>query len=108
MGNKFSVVEFGAITTQAGEPFDKRLKPYTMTFHMFLINISQNQWRLKIVFNTNQKTVIDVAQARGVISLCATQRNIEISEYTPLQVKQAVVGYGRAEKSKFRSLQGKF
>ena len=52
----------------------------------------------ELFFNTNQKTVITVAEARGVILLCAKQKGISIYEYTPLQVKQAVVGYGRAEK----------
>ena len=52
----------------------------------------------KLFYNSNQKTVIDVAQARGIIILSSAMRNIPVSEYTPLQVKQAVVGYGKAEK----------
>ena len=52
----------------------------------------------RLYFTSNQKTVIDVAQARGVIVLCAEQHQIPMYEYTPLQVKQAVVGYGKAEK----------
>ena len=58
----------------------------------------------KLFFNTNQKTGIDVAQARGVILLSAIERGIKIREYTPLQVKQAVVGYGRAEKKQVQEL----
>jgi crossover junction endodeoxyribonuclease RuvC len=52
----------------------------------------------KLFFTNNQKTAIDVAQARGVIVLSAVRHGISIYEYTPLQVKQAVVGYGKAEK----------
>ena len=52
----------------------------------------------KLYFNTNTTTAIDVAQARGVILLSAQQAGVSCFEYTPLQVKQAVVGYGRAEK----------
>jgi crossover junction endodeoxyribonuclease RuvC len=52
----------------------------------------------KLFFNTNTTTAIDVAQARGVIVLAAQQKGLKIHEYTPLQVKQAVTGYGRAEK----------
>ena len=52
----------------------------------------------KLYFNSNTTTAIDVAQARCVIVLEAARRNIDVFEYTPLQVKQAVVGYGRAEK----------
>ena len=52
----------------------------------------------ELFFNTNQKTAIAVAEARGVILLAAMKKNIDFFEYTPLQVKQAVVGYGRADK----------
>ncbi|MBR3639425.1 MAG: crossover junction endodeoxyribonuclease RuvC, partial [Clostridia bacterium] len=52
----------------------------------------------ELFWNTNQKTGIVVAEARGVILLAAKKHSIPIFEYTPLQVKQAVVGYGRAEK----------
>ena len=52
----------------------------------------------ELFFNTNITTGISVAQARGVILLCAYRCGLQIAEYTPLQVKQAVVGYGRAEK----------
>ena len=53
----------------------------------------------KLFFTTNQKTAIDVAQARGVIMLAAAERKIPCFEYTPLQVKQSVVGYGKAIKA---------
>ena len=52
----------------------------------------------ELFFNTNQTTAIRVAEARGVILLAAQRCGLQIAEYTPLQVKQAVVGYGRAEK----------
>ena len=52
----------------------------------------------ELFFNNNAKTAINVAQARGVILVTAKINNIPIYEYTPLQVKQAVVGYGRADK----------
>jgi crossover junction endodeoxyribonuclease RuvC len=52
----------------------------------------------ELFFNTNSKTAIVVAEARGIILLSAKLKGVEIFEYTPLQVKQAVVGYGRAEK----------
>lgn len=52
----------------------------------------------KLFFNTNQKTIIGVAEARGVILYQAHKNKIEVSEFTPLQVKVAVTGYGRSEK----------
>ncbi len=58
----------------------------------------------KLFYNTNAKTVIDVAQARGVTVLAAYQNKAEIFEYTPLQVKQSVVGYGRAEKKQVQEM----
>ena len=58
----------------------------------------------ELFFNTNQKTAIAVAEARGVILLSAMNKGVKISEYTPLQVKQSVVGYGRAEKKQVQEL----
>ena len=58
----------------------------------------------KLFFNTNAKTAIDVAQARGVILLGAKESGLGIFEYTPLQVKQSVVGYGRAEKKQVQEM----
>ena len=58
----------------------------------------------KLYFNTNITTGIDVAQARGVITLSAALRDIPIYEYTPLQVKVAVTGYGRAEKHQMQEM----
>ncbi len=52
----------------------------------------------ELFFNQNVRTALAVGQARGVALLCAAQANVAVAEYTPLQVKQAVVGYGRATK----------
>ncbi|MDR0943392.1 MAG: crossover junction endodeoxyribonuclease RuvC [Ruminococcus sp.] len=99
-GYKFSPVAFGAITTDAGTPFDERLKAIYDDMTDLIKKYQPESMAVeKLFFNTNQKTGIDVAQARGVILLSAVNMNIPIFEYTPLQVKQAVVGYGRAEKN---------
>ena len=58
----------------------------------------------KLFFNTNQKTAIDVAQARGVTILPAIMQGLPIYEYTPLQVKSSIVGYGRAEKKQVQEM----
>lgn len=58
----------------------------------------------KLFYNNNAKTVIDVAQARGVITLSAQQNGVQIAEYTPLQVKQSVTGYGRAVKKQVQEM----
>ena len=58
----------------------------------------------ELFFNSNQKTAIMVAQGRGVAVLAATHNKIPVYEYTPLQVKQSVVGYGRAEKKQVQEM----
>ena len=92
-------VTCGIISTPAHTPLSSRLDQiYTDleelfdTFHPDAISIEE------LFFNTNITTGISVAHGRGVILLAAYRHNIPVYEYTPLQVKQAVVGYGRAEK----------
>ncbi len=98
-GYKFSPEGYGAITTEAGANFNMRLLDIYNDMKTLLYNFKPDVLSIeKLFFNTNQKTGIDVAQARGVILLSATQYGIPVYEYTPLQVKQSVVGYGRAEK----------
>ena len=98
-GYKFTPIHFGAITTQAGTDFTLRLKTIYEDMNTVLNTFKPEAMAIeKLFFNTNQKTGIDVAQARGVTILAAANLGIPIFEYTPLQVKQSVVGYGRAEK----------
>lgn len=99
-GYRFTPVHFGAITTQAGTDFTLRLKTIYDDMNTVLSTFKPEVMSIeKLFFNTNQKTGIDVAQARGVTVLAAANMGIPIFEYTPLQVKQSVVGYGRAEKN---------
>ena len=93
------LVKCGIISTPAHTPLSSRLNSIYMdlmeliaTFHPDAIAIEE------LVFNTNITTGISVAQARGVILLACYQSGVPVYEYTPLQVKQAVCGYGRAEK----------
>ena len=96
---KFSVVSYGAITTQAGQPFQKRLDLIYNDLNYLIEKYKPDALSIeKLYFNTNSTTAIDVAQARGVIVLGAFKGGLDIFEYTPLQVKQSVTGYGRAEK----------
>ncbi len=98
-GRKFTPVEYGAILTEAHTPFTERLcaihNDMEFIFEKFRPNCMAVE---KLFFTTNQKTAIDVAQARGITVLSAAKRNVPVYEYTPLQVKSAVVGYGKAEK----------
>ncbi len=95
----FTTLEYGAITTPAGTDFCRRLSIIYEQLTELIVQFKPEALSIeKLFFNTNQKTAIDVAQARGVILLAASNAGIPCFEYTPLQVKQAVVGYGRAEK----------
>lgn len=97
--NRFNVVGYGAITTKAKTPFEDRLSVIYEDMLEILKKYKPDRLSIeKLYFNTNSTTAIDVAQARGVIVLAAKQMGVKINEYTPLQVKQAVTGYGRAEK----------
>ena len=97
--NRFRMITYGAITTEAHTPFNERIeKIYDGAAELISRYKPEAMAIEKLFFNTNQKTGIDVAQARGVTVLAAAQRGIPVFEYTPLQVKQSVVGYGRAEK----------
>jgi crossover junction endodeoxyribonuclease RuvC len=103
--NQFRLIEAKAITTEAGTPFDQRLREiYAGTAELIAAHRPAAMGIEKLFFNTNAKTAIDVAQARGVILLAAAQAGVPVYEYTPLQVKQSVVGYGRAEKRQVQDM----
>lgn len=98
-GVRFTPIEYGAVLTEAGIPFPERLKAIHTDMEFIFTKYSPDCMAIeRLYFNTNQKTAIDVAQARGVTVLSAARRNIPIAEYTPLQVKSSVTGYGKAEK----------
>lgn len=98
-GRKFTPVEYGAILTEAHTPFTERLRAIHTDMEFIFEKFRPECMAVeKLFFTTNQKTAIDVAQARGITVLSAAKRDIPVYEYTPLQVKSAVVGYGKAEK----------
>jgi len=96
---KISAIAYGHISTRKENPEDERL----MEIHNDLKNII-NKYQPEeaavedLFFFKNQKTVIKVAQARGMLLLTLRQNGVKVASYTPLQVKQALTGYGRAEK----------
>ncbi|MGG0824286.1 crossover junction endodeoxyribonuclease RuvC [Paenibacillus turicensis] len=105
VGHKITPVQYGCIQTEAHTPDEERLlhvyeamvqliekyKPDTVAFE-------------KLFFNRNVTNAMSVSQARGVLILAATQKGLPIAEYTPMQVKQAVVGYGKAEKKQVQEM----
>lgn len=97
--NTFRPLRFGAITTGADVDFNLRLKMIYDDLSEVIDTFKPDAMAIeRLYFTTNQKTAIMVAEARGVILLSAKQRSLPIFEYTPLQVKTAVTGYGKAKK----------
>lgn len=103
--NHFGIVDFGAITTPAGMDFGRRLEIIYDEMQVLIKKTKPEAMAIeKLFYNTNAKTVIDVGQARGVLLLAAQKNHLPVYEYTPLQVKQSVVGYGRAEKKQVQEM----
>ncbi len=103
--NHFSVIDYGAILTDAGTPFNERLERIYDNLTAIIEKYQPEAMSVeKVFYNSNAKTVIDVSQARGVIMLAAQKNRVPVFEYTPLQVKQSVVGYGRAEKKQIQEM----
>ncbi len=97
--NEFYPLRFGAITTSAQEDFPARLEMIYNDMEQLLRLVQAEAIAVeKLYFSKNKTTGIAVAHARGVILLAAQKHKIPIFEYTPMQVKQSVVGYGLAEK----------
>ena len=98
-GTTYRPKAFGAITTDAHTDFNLRLEKIYDDMLTILKNAKPDALAIeKLFFTTNVTTAILVAQARGVILLAAQQCGVKVYEYTPLQVKVAVTGYGKAKK----------
>lgn len=95
----FTTLSYGSITTPAHTPVEMRLKTIHEDIDTIIKRFSPDEMAIEeLFFNQNITTAITVAEARGVIIMTAAQNAVPVFEYTPLQVKQSVVGYGKAEK----------
>ncbi|MFA5524509.1 MAG: crossover junction endodeoxyribonuclease RuvC [Tissierellales bacterium] len=104
-GNKFNVLDYGAVQTSNSYSFPTRLKIIYDEISLLMEKFKPDALAIEeLFFNKNVKTAITVGQARGVQVLAAVNKGIEIYEYTPLQVKQGVVGYGRADKRQIQEM----
>lgn len=104
-GVNFKVVDYGAVTSPAHTPLPVRLKMVYDDMCYIIDKFKPDQVAIEeLFFNNNAKTAIAVGQARGVLILAAQNNNIPVYEYTPLQVKQGVVGYGRAQKNQVQQM----
>ena len=97
--NRNQLLRYGVITTPPGIPLSERLLQISNDMEELIRTFHPDEMAVEeLFFNTNITTGIAVAHGRGIILLSGYQAGLQIYEYTPLQVKQAVVGYGRADK----------
>lgn len=98
-GGKQRLIRCGAINTDAGVPMPQRLLQIAEDIESLIMQFKPDEIAIEeLYFNNNITTGIGVAQARGVIVMTAAKLGVPISEYNPSQVKQAVAGYGKAQK----------
>jgi len=100
-----TLVAYGAITTSSGWPLPERLQ----RIYRGLTAVIEDQQPTAVAveelfFSKNVRTALSVGQARGVVLLAAANAGLPIHEYTPLQVKQAIAGYGRATKDQVQQM----
>jgi len=100
-----SVLDFGVIETTSKEKDAQRLsKIYSKLQNILSLYTIESGGVERLFFQKNVKTAISVGQARGVILLTLAQASIEISEYNPVEIKQAVTGYGQASKKQMQEM----
>lgn len=103
--NKYGALDYGRIATPADMPFTGRLLMiYEELNALFALRSPDCVAVEQLYFNTNAKTAVSVAQGRGAILLTAAIYGAPVYEYTPLQVKMAVTGYGQADKEQIRRM----
>ncbi|MBQ1385059.1 MAG: crossover junction endodeoxyribonuclease RuvC [Firmicutes bacterium] len=104
-GNRFKVVAYDSILTDKDTPMPKRLQELYMGLQEIIEKYKPDEASIEeLYFNNNAKTAIMVGEARGVAVLACANGGLPISEYTPLQIKQALVGYGRADKKQVQQM----
>lgn len=105
IGNRLRPITYASWRTPAHTPMPERLLTLYQAMRTFIEDYRPEQVAVEeLFFNRNTTTAISVGQARGVVLLAAAQAAIPVYEYTPLQVKQAVVGYGSADKKQVQQM----
>ncbi len=102
---KASLVDAGVIRTPVKEADSIRLETIYNELQEIITEFKPDTMSVeKLFFAQNVTTAMTVAQARGVVLLCGIQHKLELFEYTPLQIKQALTGYGRADKKQIQEM----
>ena len=109
INDKFNVITSGSIQTDKNAPHPKRLLELKNDIDFLIKKYNPDCASIEqLFFFKNQKTIIPVAQARGVILCTLEENNIPMYEYTPLVVKQTITGHGRADKSEVKMMVQKY
>jgi len=103
--NRYSVIEYGCITTPANQELHLRLKTIYSDLNNIIKEFKPDVMAVeRLFFCNNAKTALSVGHVRGVILLAAADFNISLTEFTPLQVKQSICGYGKAQKKQVQEM----
>jgi crossover junction endodeoxyribonuclease RuvC len=104
-GSRFSLCDYGAITTAADASLPDRLKFLYASLTDIIAKHDPDAASVEeLFFNSNAKTALLVGQARGAVVLACVNSGLRIYEYTPLQIKQGLTGYGRADKAQIQAM----
>jgi crossover junction endodeoxyribonuclease RuvC len=102
---EIKTLAYGHISTDKSLSDEKRLVEISEDLEKIICKFSPQEAAVeKLFFFKNKKTIIEVAQARGAILLTISAKNVKVSGYTPLQIKQALTGYGRADKNQIQEM----
>lgn len=102
---QLEVIDYGVIQTAAGQPMPERLlELYRQLNEIILLHRPDSGAVEKLFFQRNVRTAISVGQGRGVVLLALAGHSLPVAEYTPLEVKQAVAGYGGADKHQVQEM----
>lgn len=102
---KANLLDAGVIRTPVKQPDSQRLLTIYDELSQIIKDLQPEVMAVeKLFFAQNVTTAMSVSQARGVVLLCGEQNNLELHEYTPLQIKQALTGYGRADKKQMQEM----
>lgn len=104
-GSRFKFVDAGVIRTPKEQPMNERLATVYDEIKELITEFKPDVMSIELLFFArNVTTAMTVGQSRGIVMLAATQAKIPIYEYTPMQVKQAVTGYGKADKKQIQEM----
>lgn len=104
-GNKFETFDYGCILTKKGGKLESRLFEISEKLKIIIQKYKPNRVGIEqLFFCKNVKTAMMVGQARGAILLTITNYDLPVYEFTPLQIKQAVSGYGKADKQQVQKM----